>query len=126
MSIVSLAHKRAAYRVENPGSLAACSLVEVAWILFENRRHDGAADKCSRENVGVSRSEALCVALRPLAIGMPAISGLVNSSQEADSGESDRIAGRLPGQLELVFRRERSRIGDVADIEVGNHPKDTL
>jgi len=44
-SIVPFADNRTGHGIENPGSLAAASFVEVAWILLENRRHDRASDE---------------------------------------------------------------------------------
>src|SRR5262249_20319623 len=111
---------------ENPGSMAARSFVVVAWILLEKRRHDGAADKGGGENVSVSRSIPLCITLRSLPVVMPAICGLVYPSQDADSGERDRISCGFPGQLEFVFRSERSRIIAVSDIEIRDQAKDPL
>src|SRR5215813_8688672 len=126
MSVVSFAPNRATHRAENPGSPAARSFVVVTWILLENGRHDGAADKSSRENIGVSRSKPLCITLHSLSVVMPAICGLVNPSQHADSGEGDRIRSGFPGQFKFVFRRERGRIIAVGDIEVRNQAKDPL
>src|SRR5215813_12392565 len=126
MSIISFAPNRTTYCAENPGPLAASPSVVVAWILLEQRRHDGATNKRSPENVGVSRSEALRVPLRSLPVVMPAICGLVNTSQHPDSDKRDRIRGGFPGQLEFVFRRERSRIIAVGDIEIRDQAKHSL
>src|SRR5215470_8829655 len=100
MSIVPFAYDGAGHRIENPGSLTTGPFVEVAWILFENRRHNRASNKRRSENVGISCPVALPVSLRTLPVVMPAISGLVNSSQNADPGKRDRVGRRFPGKLE--------------------------
>src|SRR4029077_790340 len=62
-SIVPFAYNRAGHGIENPGSLAAPSFVEVAWILLENRRHYRSSDKSGGKNIGVTGPVALCVSL---------------------------------------------------------------
>src|SRR5271166_3447807 len=126
MPIVPFANKRVRHGIENPGSLAAGSFVEVARILLEKRWHHRATDKRSRKNIGVSRPVALCIALHTLSVRAPTVRRLVNSRQHPDPGKRDRVARRFPGKLKLLFGAERSGISVVADKEIRDEPEHPL
>jgi hypothetical protein len=124
--IVLFAYKRARQGIEKSGSLAAGSFVEVAWILFKNRRHYRPSDKRCGKNVGVRCAEAFSIPLRSLSVSAPTISGLVDPRQNPNPDKRGRVASRFPRKLELVFCRERSRIRFVADLEVRDDPEHAL
>jgi hypothetical protein len=124
--IVPFALNRARHGIENPGSLAPASFVEVAWILLENRRHYRASDKRCGKNVGVTCAVALCISLCSLSVRAPTISGLVNPRQNPNPDKRDRVASRFPRKPKLVSRRERSGIRFVADVEVRDYPEHAL
>src|SRR6516225_2307838 len=64
--IVALADKGAGHGVKQPRLLAADALIEVAWILFEERRQHGSPDEGAGGNVCVGRPEAFRVTLGAL------------------------------------------------------------
>ena len=98
----------------------------MAWVLFENRGHDGAYDKGSSEDVRIRRAEALGISLRSVSVRPPPISRLINPGQHANRDNRDPVARRFPGKLEFLLRGERSGIGNVGDIEIGDDPEDAL
>ena len=126
MPIIPFAYKRARQSVKKSGSLATGSFIEVAWILFEKRRHYRPSDKRCGKNVGVGCAVAFSISLRSLSVSAPTISGLANPGQNPDPEKRGRIASRFPRKLELVFCRERSRIRFVADLEVRDDPEHAL
>jgi hypothetical protein len=66
VSVVALANHGVGQRVQNPGSLATASLVEITRILLQERRQDGASDERTGNKVGIGGTEALGVALGSL------------------------------------------------------------
>src|SRR5271157_2855249 len=124
--IVALANHGISERVQNPRSSATGSLVEVAWILFEEGRQYSASDERTGNDVTVRCTEALRVAFCALPVCSELVRRLVNSGHEANPHKGERVDNRPPGKLELQLRRERSRIGDVADKEIWNEAEHTL
>src|SRR5208283_1545884 len=125
-AVVTLAHKRTGERIQNSGFFGTGSLIEIARILFQQRRHNGAAEESTYHDVTVRCAVALRVALRSLPVSTESVSCLLKPSQNPDPDESERIDRRPRGQFELLFRREGNRIRDVADIKIRNDAKYAL
>ena len=113
-------------RVEHARAHAAGSFVEIARILFQERRKYRAADERAGDQVGVRRAVAFGVALRALAVSAGGVGSLLNSCDDSGDCKVDGIDGASPGELKFLFGGERSGIGNVADIEIGDHAEDAL
>ena len=125
-AIVPFANDGVGEGVENSGAFAAGALVEIARILFQERRKDGATDKSAGDKIGVSGSIALGVPLDALSIAAEIVLRLLNAGYDAIQSETDGIKGCLPGQLEFLARGQRDGVVDVADIKIGNEAQDAL
>src|SRR5271156_3476142 len=113
-------------RIENALTHAAGSFVEIARILFQERRKYRAADERAGDQVGVRRAVALTVALCALAVSAGSVGSLLGSCDDSSDCKVDWINGTAPGELKFLFGAERSGIRNVADIEIGNDPEDAL
>src|SRR5207302_7083829 len=74
----------------------------------------------------VSRGVPLGVALCALPISPEIILRLLQSGNGSSQAEGHRISHALPGQLELLPRNKRSRVWNIAHIEIRNETERTL
>src|SRR5205085_1708683 len=126
VSIVAFTDKRRGNGIKKPGAPCAGPFIEVPWVLFQDRRQDGPADKRADGRVGVRRAVALGVALRALAIAAEGVGRLLNSGNGSRQAKVDGIDGGLPRELKFLFRVERSGGGVISDIKIGNDAEDAL
>src|SRR5215469_1613513 len=125
-SIVALTDNRVDDRIENPRFRATASFVEITRILFQNRWQDRASEERTDKDVSVGCAVALRITLRALPVCTPPVCCLINSRQGANRQKRDRIGSRLPGQSELLLRREGSGIGNIAHVEIRNEAENPL
>ena len=118
VTVVAFTDHRHGDRIQHSRTHGAGSLVEIAWILFEERREDSASDKGAGDQVGVCCAIAFAVALRALTVPRKGVRGLLDAGDDAGYSEGDWIDRGFPGELEFLLARERSRMRDVADVEI--------
>src|SRR5271154_416380 len=111
---------------QHPRLPAACPFIEISWILLQQGWQYGAANKSSRYEIGIGGAVTLRIALRSLSISAEGIVGLLDSREDANDSKRDRIHRCLPCQLELQLRRERDRLGVVADIKIRDDAEQAL
>src|SRR6202000_2565697 len=105
---------------------ATGSLVEITWVLFQERRQYGASQVRADNNVAIGCGISFCVTLRALSVTAEVISCLRSSGNSADRNEREWIRGRLPSKLELLFRRESDGIGGITDVEIRDDAEHAL
>ena len=94
--------------------------------MFQQRWQDRAPDERGCNAVSIGRTKALAITLRTLPISTQTAIRLLNSGNGPSQREVNGVDCRLPGKLELLFRVQRCRIGDIADVEVGNEAQHAL
>jgi hypothetical protein len=111
-----------------PGSRGdtAGALVEVAWVLMEEGWEDGAADDSAGDGVGQSCAIALSVALDAGAVAGIGAVVVLSAGDACDDEKSCGIGDGAGGKLVFLFGGHRSRVPDVAGVEVLNDTEDTL
>ena len=109
VAIVTLADDGIGQRVEHTRAHAAGAFVEIARILFQERRKYCTADECAGDEVGVGRAVAFGVALRTLAVPAGSVGSLLNACDGSGDCKVDWINGAAPGELKFLFgvREER-------------------
>jgi hypothetical protein len=120
VSIVAFADNGSFQGIQNARAFAASALIEIAWILFQERGENGASDQGAANVVSVRSAIALCIALRALSVSAKIVVGLLQAGSGGSQPEGDGVYDGLPCKLELLLGCERSGIGDVADIEIRN------
>src|SRR5271156_222465 len=113
-------------RIENALTHAAGSFVEIARILFQERRKYRASDERTDDQDSVRRAVALTVALCALDVSAGSVGSLLGSCDDSSDCKIDWINGAAPGELKFLFGAQRSGIRNVADIEIGNDAEDAL
>src|SRR5262245_60252021 len=103
MSVVAAAHDRALDGMPETRTRAAGSLIEIARVLFEYRRQNGAAEKCADGDVRVGSAESFAVAGGPLPITAKRVLRLLDSCDEADAGDRERIQIGSPCEFHFLF-----------------------
>src|SRR5207253_4739051 len=126
MSVVAFADHRIGDCVQQPRPFAPGSFVEIARILFQQRWQYRASDQSTGRHVAVSRGVPLGVALCALPISAEIILRLLQSGNGSSQAEGHRISHALPGQLELLPRNKRSRVWNIAHIEIRNETERAL
>lgn len=84
---------------------SACSLVEVAWILVQQRRQGGTADHDVRKTVRGHRAYAFAIRAPTLSI-LGTVPGLLGAGNKKDSRGSYRIDRDFECELKFHFRCE--------------------
>src|SRR5690348_16035728 len=100
MSIVSPADERVGDCVESARLICARALVEVTWVLVQERWQDGAADHNVGNAVGRGSAKALAVTLQTLNV-VGSVPGLVHTGKRGCCNDGNRIDGGLKCELEL-------------------------
>src|SRR5262249_48092784 len=126
MFVVASAHEGALHRMPNPRPPASGSLVEIAWVLPENGGKHSATKKCADRNVSVGCAKALAVSRCPLPVPTERVLRLLDSRNKTDAREGEWIQIRSPRELNFLFCVERSGIGFVGDVKIGNQAEDAL
>jgi hypothetical protein len=111
--------------MQEPRALAALALVEIARILFEERREYRASDVCAGENVSVRGAEALGVATCALSV----FHWLLTCPIPATAPTAPSVTGSdadFQASSNFSFDRERDRVRFVRDEEIRNEAKRTL
>src|SRR5580704_8188977 len=107
------------------GTGCASSLIEVAWVLVQQRRQYGAADHDVRETVGGSRAKSFSISPPALAV-FRSIRGLPGGRYQDDAGSGDRISGSLYVELDFHMGVEWRGITLIKNVEVWNDSENAL
>src|SRR4029077_1950895 len=125
-SIVALEDHRHGDGVESPRAVAARSFIEVARILFQERRQNRAADERAGDEIREPGSVALSVTLRAMPVSAEGVLRLLDAGNRANQYERDGIGRALPGQLEFLPGPQRDGVGIVSDVEIREHAEHAL
>src|ERR1700720_208098 len=125
-SVIALEDHRHGDGVESPRTVAACSFIEVARILFQKRRQNCAADERAGDEVREPGGVALSVTLRALPVSAEGVLRLLDAGNRANQYERDGIGRGLPGQLEFLPGPQRDGVGIVGDVEIREHAEHAL
>src|SRR5260370_15971321 len=125
VTVVPLSNQRIGNRIQPPRSLTPASLIEITWVLLQERRQYGSSDIRACNNVRVGSAVALSITLCALSISAEIVLRLLNSRNRSGHSEADRVHGSFPRKLALLLRAQRHCVAVVADIPIGNdaeHP----
>jgi hypothetical protein len=99
------------------GLLRARALVEVARVLIQNGRQDGAADHDIGEAIGIGSPKTLSITFGTLLIVRASVRCLIDSCEHEVAGDTDYISGGFKSELVFQLRRKRHGVLVIDDIK---------
>src|ERR1700761_4368334 len=108
------------------GLRRAGALVEVARVLMQNGRQDGAADHDIGEAIGIGSSKALSITYCTLLIVRPSVRCLIDSCEDEVAGDADYIGSSSKSELVLQLRRKRYGVLVIDNIKIRNNAENAL
>src|SRR5579859_1696940 len=106
-------------------SIRSGALVEIAWVLVQQRRQNSPTDQNVGSAVRVGSTDPLAITLCALNVAGRGRC-LVDPCNEGGGADGDGICRGLDGQLVLQLRRKRSKVRIIDHIKVGEYPEGSL